>query len=72
MSIWMELRCDGNTHPKCYSGQNNGPMGSSWNGRSAIEATVNNLEKEGRQQGWQRVRTDNGYIWLCPECKKDR
>jgi hypothetical protein len=73
MAIWMEMRCDGNTSSRCYSGQNNGPMhlSSSFN-RGKVTETLILIEKEAKEQGWRRVSTPKGYNWLCPECKKER
>ncbi len=67
MSIWMELRCDGDgTADHCWSNKNNGPMESAPHHRDRLWATVRRLEAAGLREGWRRTRDG----WLCPVCAK--
>jgi hypothetical protein len=45
-------------------------MTLAYSARTAIAAAVNSLEAQGRVQGWKKVQTDVGPIWVCPACVK--
>jgi len=72
--MWIEMRCDKRTETsaegqaglRCYSHDNEGPMGECSDNRKSIASLVRDLEEEGRNTGWKKIKGD----WVCPFCLK--
>ncbi|AGR89081.1 hypothetical protein VL2_gp033 [Pseudomonas phage vB_PaeM_VL12] len=78
MGIWMEVRCEDRSEEwseghgyfphRCWSHENEGPMGEAPETREGVINTYRHLEEEARSLGWVRFR----HGWVCPYCKNLR
>lgn len=69
MGWWIELRCD--VHgPKCYSGQNNGPMQLSESSVRGAYQTLTALMGDAKTKGWRNYKRHRLQGWACPSCVK--
>lgn len=72
MGTWIELRCERRTqsvaegypYARCWSHDNEGPMGEAEDNRASLVATMQQLEKVARATGWVKTRVG----WVCPHC----
>lgn len=63
--IWMEMRCDSQESPQCWSWQNNGPMAPATH--SHVVRTAHRLERQAAKAGW----TETEGLWRCPACSQE-
>jgi hypothetical protein len=63
--IWMELRCDSQESPQCWSWRNEGPKDPS--SHQHVVRTARFLERAAAKMGWTVM---DGH-WLCPACRKE-
>ena len=73
MSVWIEIRCEGRREEqsyaegaRCWSHDNQGPMGEGVETLTAIADLMRDLSKEGERKGWRRTAAG----WYCPSCAK--
>jgi len=74
MSTWIELRCaKRSTAPwepvkgkRCFSHDNNGPMGMTKDSQASVIALTKNLYEEAKKTQWTKTREG----WICPFCSQ--
>lgn len=72
MGTWIELRCEdrgetwaeGIERERCWSHDNEGPMGEAEDNRAGLLETMRRLEIEAKELGWNHKRSG----WICPHC----
>lgn len=70
MGWWIELRCD--VHgPKCWSGQNDGPMALSESSVREVYKTVAHLHTAASERGWKNYKRHRLQGWACPACANE-
>lgn len=72
MGTWIELRCEkssekcaeGDHLGRCWSHDNNGPMGMAEDNRASLHKKIREIEANGRSSGWKKTKEG----WVCPFC----
>jgi hypothetical protein len=72
MGTWIEIRCEKRSEEssfvdgisRCWSHDNQGPMGEASDNRESLLEVMRHLEAVARKHGWKK-RAEG---WICPYC----
>lgn len=75
MSVWMEIMCDVRKdganksliHARCHSHRGDSPGALAENSQAAVRATLRQLSKHAKANGW----INNRGGWCCPGCANE-